>query len=329
MPATTHATMRATSARATRARTTATATTARARATTTRVAGRRPTRCAVSASSDAAHAEATGAIDWHAMGFGLTTTAYMFKATCELGGEWVVEGVVPYGDLSLSPSSAVLNYGQGVFEGMKAFRTSEGELLVFRPDENAKRCEEGAGRMSMPAVPRDLFRDAVLRTVSANAEYVPPVGMGSLYLRPLLIGTGAILGLGPAPSYTFLVYCSPVASYFKGGQLTPIDLTVEETYHRAAPGGSGSTKCIGNYSPVLKVQLEAKKRRFLRRHVLGREGKQVHRGGELVQLFLRQGENHLHAGVARHDSSRDHAQVHLRTRRRARFHRRRAQRLHR
>jgi len=262
MPATTHATMRATSARATRARTTATATTARARATTTRVAGRRPTRCAVSASSDAAHAEASGAIDWHAMGFGLTTTAYMFKATCELGGEWVVEGVVPYGDLSLSPSSAVLNYGQGVFEGMKAFRTSEGELLVFRPDENAKRCEEGAGRMSMPAVPRDLFRDAVLRTVSANAEYVPPVGMGSLYLRPLLIGTGAILGLGPAPSYTFLVYCSPVASYFKGGQLTPIDLTVEETYHRAAPGGSGSTKCIGNYSPVLKVQLEAKKRGF-------------------------------------------------------------------
>jgi branched-chain amino acid aminotransferase len=201
-------------------------------------------------------------IDWNAIGFGLTTTSHMFKATCELGGEWKVEGVVPYGDLSLSPAAAVLNYGQGVFEGMKAFRTVEDELLVFRPDENAARCEEGAGRMSMPAVPRDLFQKAVLQTVSANADYVPPVGMGSLYLRPLLIGTGAILGLGPAPSYTFLVYCSPVASYFKGGQLTPIDLTVEETYHRAAPGGSGSTKCIGNYSPVLKVQLEAKNQGF-------------------------------------------------------------------
>ena len=201
-------------------------------------------------------------IDWNAIGFGLTTTSHMFKATCALGGEWKVEGVVPYGDLSLSPAAAVLNYGQGVFEGMKAFRTVEDELLVFRPDENAARCEEGAGRMSMPAVPRDLFQKAVLQTVSANADYVPPVGMGSLYLRPLLIGTGAILGLGPAPSYTFLVYCSPVASYFKGGQLTPIDLTVEETYHRAAPGGSGSTKCIGNYSPVLKVQLEAKNQGF-------------------------------------------------------------------
>ena len=160
-------------------------------------------------------------IDWNAIGFGLTTTSHMFKATCALGGEWKVEGVVPYGDLSLSPAAAVLNYGQGVFEGMKAFRTVEDELLVFRPDENAARCEEGAGRMSMPAVPRDLFQKAVLQTVSANADYVPPVGMGSLYLRPLLIGTGAILGLGPAPSYTFLVYCSPVASYFKGGQLTP------------------------------------------------------------------------------------------------------------
>ena len=186
----------------------------------------------------------------------------MFVATCDLGGTWSAGEVVPFGNLSLSPAAAVLNYGQGVFEGMKAFRTKDDELLVFRPDENAARCEEGSLRMSMPPVPRDLFQKAVMKTISANADYVPPVGLGSLYLRPLLIGTGAILGLGPAPSYTFLVYCSPVASYFKGGQLTPIDLTVEETYHRAAPGGSGSTKCIGNYSPVLKVQLEAKRQGF-------------------------------------------------------------------
>jgi len=81
---------------------------------------------------------------------------------------------------------------------------------------------------------------------------------GSLYIRPLLIGTGPILGLAPAPEYTFVVYASPVASYFKGGQLTPIDLIVETEYHRAAPGGTGGTKCIGNYSPVLKTQLAAK-----------------------------------------------------------------------
>jgi len=197
-------------------------------------------------------------IQWDKLGFGLTPTTHMYHAECELGGKWDKGGVVPFDNLSLSPAAAVLNYGQGVFEGMKAFRTAAGELLVFRPEQNAERCYEGAGRMSMPPVPKEMFQRAVLQTVSANRDYVPPVGKGSLYLRPLLIGSGAILGLQPAPSYTFLVYCSPVASYFKGGQLTPIDLTVEETYHRAAPGGSGSTKCIGNYSPVLKVQLQAK-----------------------------------------------------------------------
>jgi branched-chain amino acid aminotransferase len=218
-------------------------------------------RCA-SLSARAAAAAAPSAapdIDWDALGFGLTETAFMVRATRDVDGEWSASEVEPYGDLRLSPAAAVLNYGQGIFEGMKAFRTVDGEVGVFRPDQNAKRFAEGAGRMSMPPVPEDVFVDAVKKCISANRAYIPPEGKGSLYLRPLLIGTGPILGLGPAPSYTFLVYCSPVAAYFKGGQLTPIDLVVEEAYHRAAPGGTGSTKCIGNYSPVLKVQLAAKK----------------------------------------------------------------------
>ena len=201
-------------------------------------------------------------IDWDKMGFGLTETAYMMRATCDINGEWTAAEVEPYGDLSLSPAAAVLNYGQGIFEGMKAFRTVDGEVVTFRPDQNAARFAEGAGRMSMPPVPEEIFVDAVKKCISANRDFIPPEGKGSLYLRPLLIGTGPILGLGPAPSYTFLIYCSPVAAYFKGGQLTPIDLVVEESYHRAAPGGTGSTKCIGNYSPVLKVQLKAKKEGF-------------------------------------------------------------------
>jgi len=200
-------------------------------------------------------------IDWSKLGFGLTTES-MYVAECTIDGEWKVGSIRPYGNISVSPSAAVLNYGQGIFEGMKAFRTPEDEIVTFRPDENAKRFAEGAGRMSMPPVPKDIFEDAVKKVISANRDYVPPVGVGSLYIRPLLIGTGAILGLGPAPSYTFLIYVSPVASYFKGGQLTPIDLVVEEDYHRAAPGGTGSTKCVGNYSPVLKVQLQAKKEGF-------------------------------------------------------------------
>jgi len=98
--------------------------------------------------------------------------------------------------------------------------------------------------------------------VRANADFVPPMGKGSLYLRPLVMGTGPILGLGPAPSYTFCVYCAAVGSYFKGGQLTPIDLIVETRFHRAAPGGMGGTKCAGNYSPVLVTQLAAKREGF-------------------------------------------------------------------
>ena len=201
--------------------------------------------------------------DWDNLGFGLVETSFMYRTECAIDGEWTKGTVVPYGNLSMHPSAAVLNYGQGIFEGMKAFRTAgSDDVVVFRPDQNAARFAEGAGRMSMPPVPADVFIDAVKKCVSANREWVPPEGKGSLYLRPLLIGSGPILGLGPAPSYTFLIYCSPVASYFKGGKMAPIDLTVEETYHRAAPGGTGSTKCIGNYSPVLKVQLAAKKAGF-------------------------------------------------------------------
>eukprot|EP00227_Mantoniella_beaufortii_P019682 CAMPEP_0197591158 /NCGR_PEP_ID=MMETSP1326-20131121/12907_1 /TAXON_ID=1155430 /ORGANISM="Genus nov. species nov., Strain RCC2288" /LENGTH=404 /DNA_ID=CAMNT_0043156529 /DNA_START=177 /DNA_END=1391 /DNA_ORIENTATION=- len=213
-------------------------------------------------SDPATSTPAKAAVDWDKLGFGLTETAFMFTTSCPIDGEWSEGEIIPYGNLSLSPAAAVLNYGQGIFEGMKAFRTVDGRVVTFRPDQNAARFAEGAGRMSMPPVPAHIFVNAVKKCISANRDYIPPEGKGSLYLRPLLIGTGPILGLGPAPSYTFLIYCSPVASYFKGGQLTPIDLVVEESYHRAAPGGTGSTKCIGNYSPVLKVQLAAKKAGF-------------------------------------------------------------------
>jgi branched-subunit amino acid aminotransferase/4-amino-4-deoxychorismate lyase len=110
------------------------------------------------------------------------------------------------------------NSCQGVFEGMKASRTPDGRILLFRPEENAARMAYGAGRMCMPSPPKDLFLDAVRQTVLANAAWIPPFGKGSMYIRPLLIGTGAVLGLAPAPEYTFLVYVSPVASYFKVGR---------------------------------------------------------------------------------------------------------------
>lgn len=200
-------------------------------------------------------------IDWDQLGFNINNAApHMFIATCSADGKWDTGKMQPYGPMPMYPSAQVLNYGQSIFEGMKAQRASDGHVVVFRPDMNAQRMHDGALRMCMPPVPKDLFVNAVLEVVRANAEYVPPAGKGSLYLRPLLMGTGPILGLGPAPAYTFLIYASAVGAYFKGGQLTPIDLIVEtKGFHRAAPGGMGGTKAAGNYSPVLITQLAAKK----------------------------------------------------------------------
>ena len=199
-------------------------------------------------------------IDFDALGFGLTETDSMFVVETDPGtGAWREGALQPFGNVSMSPAAQVLNYGQSAFEGMKAQRTPAGDIVLFRPDQNAARLAAGAQRLSMPPVPEELFVRAVEETVRANAGFVPPHGKGTLYIRPLLFGSGAILGLGPAPSYTFLVYCSPVGAYFKGGQLTPIRLLVEERFHRAAPGGMGGTKAAGNYSPVLVTQLSAKK----------------------------------------------------------------------
>jgi branched-chain amino acid aminotransferase len=183
----------------------------------------------------------------------------MHVSTWTQGG-WDAGALVPYGPLSLMPSAQVLNYGQAVFEGMKAQRSSAegGRVVLFRPDANAARMAAGAARLSMPPVPAERFVKAVRDTVAANAAWVPPPGRGALYLRPLLMGTGPILGLGPAPSYTFAVYAAAVGAYFKGGQLAPIDLVVETRFHRSAPRGMGGTKAAGNYSPVLATQLEAK-----------------------------------------------------------------------
>jgi len=196
-------------------------------------------------------------IDWDNLGFGLRPTDFMYVMKGDLQGNWSEGELQPYGNMQISPSAGVLNYGQGIFEGLKAYRTADDRILMFRPEENALRMLEGSERMSMPAPDADMFVNAVKQTVLANKRWIPPAGKGSLYIRPLLIGTGAILGLAPAPEYTFLIYVSPVGAYFKGG-LLPIDLKVETHFHRAAPGGTGGVKTISNYAPVLKTQLTAK-----------------------------------------------------------------------
>lgn len=163
--------------------------------------------------------------------------------------------------LTISSLSTSLHYGQQCFEGLKAYRTKEGSIQLFRPEENAKRFQESCERLVMPLVPIDVFVEAVKKVVLANEIFVPPYGKyETLYIRPFLIGIGDNLGLRPAPEYLFSVVVSPVASYFDG-PAKPVDLMVSE-YDRAAPNGTGDVKVGGNYAASLHAQLKAKKLGF-------------------------------------------------------------------
>uniref|UniRef100_A0A7N0UKC9 Branched-chain-amino-acid aminotransferase n=1 Tax=Kalanchoe fedtschenkoi TaxID=63787 RepID=A0A7N0UKC9_KALFE len=200
-------------------------------------------------------------MDWDDLGFSLKPAGYMYATKCTQGGAFEKGEICPYGDLRINPAAGVLNYGQGIYEGTKAQRREDGRVLLFRPDQNAMRMRIGAERMCMPSPSVDQFVDAVKQTAQANKPWVPPPGKGSLYIRPLLMGSGPILGLGAAPEYTFVVYASPVGNYFKEGS-APLNLYVEEEFHRAARGGGGGVKSITNYAPVLKPLIRAKTRGF-------------------------------------------------------------------
>ncbi|KAF3447488.1 hypothetical protein FNV43_RR12674 [Rhamnella rubrinervis] len=200
-------------------------------------------------------------VDWDNLGFSLMPTDYMYVMKCAREKNFEQGQLSRYGNIEFSPSAAILNYGQGIFEGAKACRKADGRLLLFRPDQNAIRMQIGAERMCMPSPSIDQFVDAVKQTVAANKRWVPPPGKGSLYVRPLLMGSGPVLGIAPAPEFTFLVYASPVGNYFKEG-LAPLHLYVEDEFDRASYGGTGGIKAISNYAPVMKAQLRAKSRGF-------------------------------------------------------------------
>ncbi|KAL8154062.1 hypothetical protein V2J09_011822 [Rumex salicifolius] len=189
-------------------------------------------------------------IDWDNLGFGLVPTDFMYTMKCSEDVNFSKGQLSRYGNIELSPSAGVLNYGQGLFEGMKAYRRQDGRLVIFRPEENAMRMQMGANRMCMPSPSVDQFIDGVKETALANKRWIPPHGKGSLYIRPLLLGTGPILGLAPAPDYTFLEGTAP------------LNLFVENEYDRASRGGTGCVKTISNYGPALRPLTRAKSRGF-------------------------------------------------------------------
>ncbi len=200
-------------------------------------------------------------IDWDSLGFDVIETRSIYKANCRIGEEWKLGGLIPYGTIELSPAAGVLNYGQGCFEGTKAYRTIKNQVVLFRPEMNAKRMAMSTRRLCIPEMNKEFFLQAVEETLIDNIDYVPPYGKGSLYIRPIVWGTSTALGVKPVEEYTFMVFVSPVGPYFKGG-VKPLRLTVSNDYHRAAPKGIGNAKAIGNYSASLYPLTEAKNRDF-------------------------------------------------------------------
>ena len=187
-------------------------------------------------------------------GFGKVFSDHMVVVTWTPDKGWHDGEVKARAPFAIDPASAVLHYAQEIFEGMKAYRTADG-IVLFRPEENARRLAMSAERMAMPPVPEALFLDAVKALVKIDADWVPE-GDGSLYIRPFMFASESFLGVRPALEYIFCVIASPVGAYFKGGYKA-VTVWVSDDYTRAAPGGTGAAKCGGNYAASLIAQAEA------------------------------------------------------------------------
>lgn len=188
-------------------------------------------------------------------GFGRVFSDHMvtIRWTAERG--WHDAEVRAREPFRIDPAAAVLHYAQEIFEGLKAYRTQDGEVVLFRPYENAKRFIRSAERMSMPVLPEEAFVRAIEALLEIDADWIPG-GEGSLYLRPFMFASEAFLGVRPAAEYIFCVIASPVGAYFKGG-VKPVKVWVSEEASRAAPGGTGAAKCGGNYAASLLAQAKA------------------------------------------------------------------------
>lgn len=185
-------------------------------------------------------------LNWSELSFSYTKTPLRFVSRFR-EGRWEEGELTETADVVLHESAGVLQYAQSCFEGLKAYTSKSGKIVCFRPDLNAKRMADSAAQLEMPVYPRDKFLEAVKKVVAANKAFVPPYGSGaSLYLRPVMFATGAVLGVKPAAEYEFRIFATPVGPYFKGG-IRPLSLRVSD-FDRAAPHGTGHIKAGINYA---------------------------------------------------------------------------------
>ncbi len=194
-------------------------------------------------------------IDWGSLGFGYIKTDKRYVSNFK-NGAWDEGGLTEDATVCISECAGVLQYAQTCFEGLKAYTTEDGHIVCFRPDLNAERMESSCKKLKMPVFPKERFLEAVDQVVSANAAFVPPYGSGAtLYLRPYMFGSDAVIGVKPATEYQFRLFATPVGPYFKGGA-KPITIRVSDL-DRAAPRGTGNIKAGLNYAMSLYNIVEA------------------------------------------------------------------------
>ena len=199
-------------------------------------------------------------IDWSNLGFGYVPTDKRFVSHYK-NGAWDEGTLTSDPNVVISECAGVLQYSQSCFEGLKAYTTEDGHIVIFRPDMNAARMKDSCKRLEMPVYPEDKWVEAVVSVVKANDAYVPPYGSGAtLYLRPYMFGSDAVIGVHPSAEYQFRIFCTPVGPYFKGGA-KPITIRVSD-YDRAAPHGTGNIKAGLNYAMSLYPIMEAHRQGF-------------------------------------------------------------------
>ncbi|WP_105616006.1 branched-chain amino acid aminotransferase [Vallitalea okinawensis] len=199
--------------------------------------------------------------DANNLGFGNIFTDHMFVMDYTEGKGWHDPRIIPYGSFEIEPSAMVFHYGQEMFEGMKAYKTPEGQVQLFRPMKNIRRANITNERICIPEIDENDMLQAIKAIVDVDKDWIPEAEGTSLYLRPFIIATDPFLGVRPSSTYKFFVICSPVGAYYKEG-INPVRIYVEEEYVRAVRGGVGYAKTGGNYAASLKAQMKAKKGGF-------------------------------------------------------------------
>jgi branched-chain amino acid aminotransferase len=196
-------------------------------------------------------------VDFNNIKFGKVYSDHMFTADY-YGGQWTNYAINPYEDLKISPGNFTLHYGQSVFEGLKAYKGDQGEVLVFRPYDNLKRMNISAKRLCMPEIPEEVFIGGIRELLKLDKDWVPGIDGNALYIRPFMFGTDEYIGIKPSETYKFVIFTCPVGSYYTEA----LKVKVEQEYVRAVKGGTGYAKVAGNYAASLLPTQEALKQGY-------------------------------------------------------------------